>query len=171
MSTGTWIRAEDVEQSWFDLEVDVLVPKDFWKKGRGKKTEHWLEDLHMALRREDWPPENIAAHYSYFEEPVRNPDEGEHDYQGHGLPAAAAFRVGIDGEWLVDHPRFFQEAVKLENGIEVQNRKYKLWISRITAHQGPLDGEFWENPNILIREKGAPKAFEGGPRDWYPGIE
>lgn len=167
--TSTWIRAEDVEQSWFDLDVEVLVPKGFWKKG--KRNVDWLEALHMALRREDWPIENIQAHYSYFEAPVQNPDEDEIDYQGRELPPSAAFKVGVDGEWLVDHPDFFRHAWKLERGITVKGRKYKLWITRITAHNGPLDGEFWEHPNLAVRQKGAPKAFEGGPRDWYPGVE
>jgi hypothetical protein len=188
-----WIRADDVAQSHFDLEVLVLVPEDFWDEDPEPPYLHpeqkhfwreavperrgwrvaWLDDLHDELIRLGWPPQTISAIYSYFEAPLTNPDEGERLEQG--MSPAATFRVSIDGDWLIRHPTFFQDAKKLEKKISIKTkekkRPYQLWIERITARNGPLDGEFWENPRIKIRPSGAPKAFEGGPRDWYPGIE
>jgi hypothetical protein len=188
------LREKDVRDSQFDIEIQFEAPEGFWEpdpeapyrhpeqrhfwKGAVPKRQseywrvEWLDDLHMELRKRGWPAENVDAMYSYFEDPVWNPDEGEELEPD--MPPAVEFRLWIPGDWLIRHPDFFMDLERLKKkGMTVRvngkKKNFKLFYYRINVKDGELDGEAWEDSFFIVkppREK--PKAFEGGPRDWFP---
>lgn len=190
----TELPAKDVRESAFDLEIDFEAPEGYWEPDPEMLHHHpaqaylwkgsrpparsefwrddWLESLHSALRSRDWPRENIDAMYSYFEDPLMNPDEGaERDPD---ITPAVRFRVWIPGDWLVDHPNFFQDLKKLQKtGLQVKvkgkKQQFRMLDYEIRGDRGPLDGSLWQNSFFVVRPpREKPEAFEGGPRDWFP---
>lgn len=189
------LREKDVKESGFLIELEFEVPEGFWDKDpeppyynpsqkyfwkRAMPPEPseydwrdgWLDNFHDALSRRKWPRQSIDASYSYFEEPLQNPDMGQ-ERDPDRLPAMR-FYLWLPGEWLVDHPEFFKDLEKLgKKGVMVRARGKKvpsrLFYYRIFAQNGPLQGADWEGTYFDIypgRQK--PEAFEGGPRDWFP---
>lgn len=187
------IPAKDVRESAFEMMIEFEAPKGFWDpdpevlyhhpsqayfwKGAVPRPQpedwrnDWLMNLHSSLRAKDWPRENIDALYSYFEDPVGNPDEGAQlDPE---VPPLVSFNIWIPGDWLVEHPTFFHDVDKLEKrglSVKVKGKKKNFKFShRLIGVRGPLNGEVWESGTFVVtppREK--PQAFEGGPRDWFP---
>lgn len=190
----TELPPKDVRESVFELEVDFEAPEGYWEPEPEALYHHpgqgyfwrgarppampeywrndWLQNLHSALRDRDWPRENIDAMYSYFQDPLMNPDEGEE--RDPDITPVVRFRVLIPGDWLVDHPKFFQDLKKLQkNGLQVKvrgkKRPFKLFDYEIRGNSGPLDGGLWQNTAFVVRPpREKPDAFEGGPRDWFP---
>lgn len=172
-----------VKESSFQVELEFEVPEDFWDlkepvyEDPAQKLfweearivrENWLDNFHWALRRSGWPAENIDAIYSYFEEPVQNPDEGEE----RAWPPIMRFYINIPGTWLVDHRDFFRQFDHLrKDGLKVltkdQGRVFHLNYWRITAEGGELGGETWEGTYFVVhpRREG---LVRHGPLEWFP---
>lgn len=188
------ISAKDVRESVFDLGIDFEAPEGYWQPDPEVLYHHpaqayfwkraippsqaedwrneWLENLHSALRSRDWPSESIDAMYSYFQDPLTNPDEGED--RDSDITPVVRFRILIPGDWLVEHPNFFQDLKKLQKtGLQVKvkgkKRAFKLFDYEIYADGGPLNSSLWQNSSFTVRpHREKPSAFEGGPRDWFP---
>jgi hypothetical protein len=178
---------KSVYQSDFVVELEFEVPDDFWEEKEqvfhdpsqtyfwqeSKPTfygENWLEHFHAALQRRGWPTENIDAIYSYFNDPVEDPDLGEEP----GYPKLMKWNLFLPGEWLVNRPHWFLEFDHLSReGLEVKTRGdikwFKLVYWRISGNSGPLEGEAWEGTYFYVKQRKMP-AFEGGPKEWFPKL-
>jgi hypothetical protein len=176
-----------VKDSTFDIELEFEVPDDFWE-AKEKPVyedpaqmlfweealivrENWLENFHFALRKSGWPIENVDAIYSYFNDPVQSPDEGEKEP---GWPPVMRFHVTIPGAWLVEHPDFFQQFEDLaKKGVRVktkgQEKHFRLDYWRITANWGDLGGQTWEGRYFIVTRRREDPGYRG-PLAWFPEI-
>ncbi len=182
------ISEADARESSFEIEIELEVPSDFWAlaperyedppqqrrlwEGVGAPyTPEFLDLVHDGLRRRGWPAENIDAMYSYFEDFVWNPCEGE---ENEADCPVMKFRVSIPGDWLVEHPRFLSDLVALSGeGLLIETpdgpARFKIDYWRIFAEHGELSGADWEDSIFHVNVRRPPPSHETGhPHDWFP---
>jgi hypothetical protein len=174
-----------VKDSVFDVEIEFEVPENFWdvkepayddpaqrlfwEEARIVR-ENWLERFHWALRKSGWPIENIDASYSYFEDAVQNPNDGEEEAR----TPAMRFHVSIPGTWLIRNPDFFEQFIGLaKKGLKVttkgREKPFRLDYWRITAEGGDLGGEAWEGSHFVVTQRREDPGYRD-PLAWFPRI-
>lgn len=182
-----------VKESAFDVELEWEVPWDFWEEEPEPPYEDpaqlrlfeleppfrtdWLDRFHDELMKRGWPQQNIEAVYSYFEDVVEDPREGE-EKEDPFLRPLMRFRVWIPGDWLAEHPDFFTSFDKLaKEGVRIRTDgdegPYHLAYWRIYADRGPLEGTDWGDSGWFTvrppRER-PPAMREKGPKEWFPEL-
>lgn len=162
---------ELVEKGTFELEAEFTVPDWFWSgrespyredpieqtvmwegtrtPRRPQDTGEWLAEYHAALMAAGWPRHGTEATYSYFEDPLEDPETGEQ--KDPSIPDLMRFYVRIDGEWLVKNPLFLSNLEAFPE-IKVGNEPTPSRLSyyRIAAINGPLQGGTWESSSFSV---------------------